>query len=69
MKYIFSVPDMTCDHCKMRVTKALTELAGVGDVFIDLEEKRVEVQSSVSPESLLSAIDEAGYDAFLNESL
>ncbi|MCF7934294.1 MAG: heavy-metal-associated domain-containing protein [Spirochaetia bacterium] len=69
MRYIFSVPDMSCDHCRKRITEALDALNEVKDINIDLDEKRVEVISDGDPEALIQAIDQAGYDAFLNEGI
>ncbi|MGM0432874.1 MAG: heavy-metal-associated domain-containing protein [Spirochaetota bacterium] len=70
MKYTLSVPDMSCDHCKERITQALNSLESTHSVYIDLDEKRVEVDSSEqTPETILAVIDTAGYDAFLNENL
>lgn len=40
---IITVNGMTCDHCKMTVTRAVKEVEGVSDVRVDLERKEVEV--------------------------
>ncbi|MFP4363569.1 MAG: heavy-metal-associated domain-containing protein [Spirochaetia bacterium] len=63
MKYQFNVPDMSCNHCKMRISKALGEKQGIDDFSVDLDNKVVTVETSLSSEEIVSAIDEAGYDA------
>jgi copper chaperone CopZ len=40
---VLTVPDMSCDHCVRTVTNALTPLAGVADVDVDLANKSVQV--------------------------
>lgn len=70
MKYTLSVPDMSCDNCKKRITQAVNSLNSTNSVYIDLDEKRVEVDSlEQTPENIIAAIGEAGYDAFLNVNL
>lgn len=40
---ILSVPDISCEHCARTVTSALTPLAGVERVAVDIPAKRVAV--------------------------
>jgi copper chaperone len=59
----YSVPGMSCDHCKTAVTEELTAVAGVEAVSVDLETKLVRVTgSSLDDAALRAAIDEAGYE-------
>lgn len=58
----YSVPGMTCGHCKMAIEGELKPLEGVDTVDIDLEAKTVKVEGSATDESIRAAIDEAGYD-------
>lgn len=58
-----SVPDMSCNHCKMTVEKALGEVAGAGSVKVDLSSRQVEVDGRAPVEALLQALDRAGYPA------
>ncbi len=67
MNYTFYVEDMSCDHCKQRILTALEELGVVTDISIDLDRKRVEVSSDAPPRTLIKAMDDAGYDAIMNE--
>jgi len=61
----FSVPGMTCGHCKQAVTTELAKLSGVTDVDVDLESKVVKVISATELQwsDLVAAVDEAGFEA------
>jgi copper chaperone len=60
----FTVPAISCQHCVNAITKEVTGVSGVQNVKIDLGSKRVSVQAdeSVATETLVNAINEAGYD-------
>ncbi len=61
----FQVPGMTCNHCRMAITKALTALEGVKDVSVDLERKQVTVSfdpARVDAGRMKKAIADAGYE-------
>ena len=62
---VFSVPGMTCGHCKQAVTTEVGKLAGVSAVDVDLATKKVTVTSSepLSWSDVVSAVDEAGFEA------
>jgi copper ion binding protein len=58
------VQGMTCNHCVMRVAKALKAVPGVQDAKVDLQKAEAVVSyddAKVSPEKLSSAVVEAGY--------
>jgi copper ion binding protein len=60
------VQGMTCNHCVMRVVKALKAVPGVQDAQVDLGKAQAVItfeESTVTPEKLSSAIVEAGYKA------
>ena len=61
----FSVPGMTCGHCKQAVTGELVKLAGVTGVDVDLDTKKVVVSGSAPIEwaEVVAAVDEAGFEA------
>ena len=61
----FSVPGMTCGHCKQAVTSELTKLVGVTSVDVDLDTKQVVVasESPVEWKAIVDAVDEAGFEA------
>ncbi len=55
------VPDMTCQHCKMRITKALEQMPEIQSVSIDLNNKDVTVETDASREIIVNRIKEEGY--------
>lgn len=59
----FSVPDMSCNHCKMTVEAALAAIPQVGAVSVDLTTRQVEVAGTAPTSELLKALDAAGYPA------
>jgi len=63
MKYTFNVPDMSCNHCKMRIEKTMGDAGKVKNLEIDLDSKKVSMESDLSVEALIELFDEAGYDA------
>jgi len=57
-----TVTNMTCNHCKMSVEKALKE-TGFGEVNVNLEDKSVEFDlSGKTLEQAVAAIEAKGYD-------
>ncbi len=58
----YSVPGMTCDHCVAAVDGEVRKVAGVVDVAVDLATKEVRVSGDPSPDDVVAAIDEAGYE-------
>ncbi len=58
---VYSVPDISCDHCVNAITKEVTAVAGVTDVSVDLATKTVAVVGGESG-AVVAAIDEAGFD-------
>jgi copper chaperone CopZ len=60
----YSVPGMTCDHCKNAVNGELRSVAGVETVEVDLDTKLVTVSGeNLDDRALRAAIEEAGYEA------
>ena len=59
----YSVPGVTCEHCRAAITKEVGAVVGVESVDVDLERKVVTVSgTAVNDVSVREAIDEAGYD-------
>ena len=59
----YSVPGMSCGHCRAAITAELAKLSGVSQVDVDLETKRVRVTGSLLDDlAIRTAIDDAGYD-------
>jgi len=61
MTHSFSVPDMSCGHCAQTITKAVRSVDGDADIRIDLDAKRVTVESGSGEAALAAAIEEAGF--------
>lgn len=60
----YTVPDMTCSHCRQAVSSELEQVAGVESVAVDLDTKLVVVSGSgLDDAALRAAIEEAGYEA------
>lgn len=60
----YSVPDMSCGHCKQAVSSGLAQVAGVTSVDVDLATKRVVVRGDALDDAVLRAtIAAAGYEA------
>jgi copper chaperone len=59
----FTVRDMSCGHCVAAITNEVQAVPGVHQVSIDLASKRVRVDAGddVATETLVNAINEAGY--------
>lgn len=64
MKKEMMIEGMSCNHCKMRVEKALGELEGVNNVSVDLEAKKatLDIVGEVGDAILKEAVEDAGYD-------
>ena len=63
MKKEIIIEGMMCQHCQKNVKDALMTLHGVGQVDVNLEEKKatVEVDVTVTDEMLTKAVENAGY--------
>ena len=57
----FSVPDVSCGHCKAAIEGAVSRVPGVRAVVVDLERKRVTVSGDAPDDAIRAAIDAAGY--------
>lgn len=59
----YSVPDISCGHCRMAITNEVAPLAGVESVVVDLDAKTVTVTGDpLDEQAIVAAIDEAGYE-------
>lgn len=60
----FKIQGMTCNHCVMRVAKALKSVPGVKDAQVDLKTGEAVVtydEATVTREKMSFAVVEAGY--------
>lgn len=63
-KITIEIEGMMCKHCQGRVEKALSEVPGVEEVKVSLENKNATVQCvGVSKDTLVQAVVDAGYEA------
>lgn len=63
MTRTFTVQGMTCDHCAASVNEEVSEVAGVGEVVVDLASGRLEVTGeSFTDDEIRAAVEEAGYE-------
>jgi copper chaperone len=59
---IYSVPGISCDHCKAAIEGGVGRLPGVDLVEVDVAARTVRVEGEASDEAVRAAVDEAGYD-------
>jgi copper chaperone CopZ len=59
----YTVPGVTCGHCKAAIEGEVGALDGVTSVVVDVDTKRVAVVGTASDEAVRAAIVEAGYEA------
>ena len=64
MTSTYTVMGMTCGHCVRSVTEAVSEVAGVRGVEVDLASGRVTVSSErpVDGPAVRAAVAESGYE-------
>ena len=64
MEKIMIVSGMSCGHCVQRVKNALSQLEGVENVEVNLQEKKVVITTSIELDHALltETVDDAGYD-------
>lgn len=63
MSYAFKVEDMTCSGCAASIKRAVSRVAGISSVEANPASKDVVVDTSadVSRETIIAAIEAAGY--------
>lgn len=59
----FSVPDMSCGHCKAAVERAIAAQDAGAKVAVDLDSHTVAVESVAPAAALLQALAAEGYPA------
>ena len=59
----YSVPGISCGHCRWAIDRKVSAVAGVTAVDVDLDAKRVTVTGDdLDDAAVRAAIDEAGYE-------
>lgn len=59
--WTYSVPGISCDHCKRAIEGEVSAVADVASVDVDIEAKKVTVTGG-DDAAIRAAIDDAGYD-------
>lgn len=59
----FSVPDMSCAHCRMTIEKALAGVPDAGPATVDLDLKQVRTEGAAASGTIAAALAGAGYPA------
>ncbi len=69
MNVVFTVPEISCGHCKDTIESTLSNLETIESVSVDIEKKSVEVFSSsdIDMISLSQLLDEQGYTVVQSE--
>ena len=63
MKKTIIIEGMSCNHCVMAVKNALSEIEGVSNVEVELDNNRAIVEGeNLLDNTLKEAVEEAGYD-------
>lgn len=56
-----TVPDMTCQHCKMKITQALDGMPEVESVSVDLDARHIFVETDSERQLIIDRIKQEGY--------
>jgi copper chaperone len=59
----FSVPEMSCGHCKATIETALLEADAGAELSFDMTAREVEVDSTLDADEVIATMKEAGYEA------
>ena len=62
MQTTYSVPGISCSHCRWAIDRKVSSVAGVSGVDVDVDAKRVTVTGAFDDACVRDAIDDAGYD-------
>ena len=61
---VLNVPDISCEHCERTITNALTPVAGIRAVNVDIPAKQVKVdyhEAQVEVEQMKEILQEEDY--------
>lgn len=58
----YSVPGISCGHCKAAIEGELAPLDGVESALVDIDAKTVMVIGEITELDVRAAVDEAGYE-------
>lgn len=60
--YEFTVPGISCGGCARTITRILGELDAQAKIDVDVESKRVRVETAQSRETVVARLSEAGFE-------
>jgi copper ion binding protein len=58
----YTVPGISCSHCRWAINRKVKKVTGVSDVDVDVKAKEVTVSGAFDDAQVRDAIDDAGYD-------
>ena len=69
MNVVFTVPEISCGHCKDTIESTLNNVDSIESVSVDIENKSVEVLSSSDLDmmNVSKLLDEQGYTVVQSE--
>ena len=59
---IYSVPEISCEHCKDTLERAVGGMPGVQSAVVDVPARTLSVDGDVGEAAVRASIEEAGYD-------
>ncbi|MGI8795367.1 MAG: heavy-metal-associated domain-containing protein [Acidimicrobiia bacterium] len=62
MTMTYSVPAISCDHCKHAIESEVGTVAGVDLVEVDVLSRTVRVEGRADDAAIRAAIEQAGYE-------
>ncbi len=57
----FSVPDMSCGHCKAAIEKAIGGADSTSKIEFDMDARKIDVDSKLPVEELTALLEKEGY--------
>jgi copper chaperone len=64
-----NVPDMSCAHCVQTIRNAVSGIDASARCDVDLDARRVVIDSPLPPSDFVEALEEAGYTPELLRAL
>ena len=58
----YSVPGISCGHCKNAIEAEVREVDGVQSAIVDIDARVVVVEGEATEEAVRAAVAEAGYE-------
>ena len=58
---IFSVPDMSCGHCKSAIQKAISAADASATIGFDMDARKIDVTSALANADLSALLEREGY--------